>query len=236
MPVNKNPEHILTLSGKNKLAKMHCLGDFLDPLGYQVVTYRAGQNDYGRLEPVLANHGLRNITSFPHDKDLFEAFNNTELKALVGKQPFVAYITTIDTRPPIAATCLYRAELYKGHKEYHAVDCIDQYLKGFFAKLAELNLTPHNTQIAIFGDGFRGDLNKNPVPLFKDPRGLFAMFPFAPKFYVPEWASLYDVAPTLLDLADIEFSPKFPFGGNIKTAPNGLPGPNEYTQVYKGLE
>jgi phosphoglycerol transferase MdoB-like AlkP superfamily enzyme len=236
MPVVPNPDHILTIAKKGDIPKLHCLGDFLDQLGYNVATYRAGKNDYRKLEPVLAKHGLRNFHEFPHDKELFEALNQTGLKELAGKNPFVLYITTIDTRPPIFAVCHYREELYNNHKDYKAVDCIDQYLEGFFAKLAELKLTPENTQIAVFGDGYRNDLDHHPIPLFKPQRRLFAMFPFAPRHYVTEPAALYDIAPTLLDLAEIEFSPKFPFGGNIKTAPNGLPGKNEYAQLYKGLE
>jgi hypothetical protein len=235
MPANKNPGHIAALAAKNNISKMHCLGDFLDLLGYDVVTYKAGKNDYSGLEPVLAKHGLRNVKNFDHDKELFEDLNQTGLKNLSGRQPFVLYISTIDTRPPIFSACDTRGHLYNNEQEYHAVDCIDQYLQGFFAKLAELNLTPHNTQIGVFGDGMRRDLDRRPLRLFTGERRLFAMFPFAPRRFVSQPATLYDFAPTLLELAGIEFSPQFPFGANIVSAPNGVPGKAEYEAIYAGF-
>jgi phosphoglycerol transferase MdoB-like AlkP superfamily enzyme len=233
MPANQNSDHINVLFSRANSSQLLCLGDFLDHLGgYTVATYEAGGSHYGGLQPTLEKHGLRNIQNFPHDKEMFDALEKA-LPDLASKQPFVLYISNVDTRPPIHAVCPYRSWLYKNHQQYKAVDCIDQYLEAFFKKLSDVGLNPKNTQIAIFGDGLRGDLNHQPIPLFKDPRRLFAMFPFAPKRYISKQVTLYDITPTLLDLAGIRYGPRPPFGGNVVHAPNGIPTNQDYDAVYK---
>jgi hypothetical protein len=233
MPVNKNPQHINVLFKSGNNSRLHCLGDFLDQLGgYTVVTYEAGKGGYGGLQPTLTKHGIRNIKNFPHDKEMFDDLEKA-LPDLAAKPPFALYISNVDTRPPIHAVCPYRSWMYKNHQQYKAVDCIDQYLEAFFTKLDAVGLNPKNTQIVIFGDGLRSDLNKHPIPLFKDPRRLFVMFPFAPKRYISKQVTLYDITPTLLDLAGIQYAPKQPFGGNVVHAPNGIPSNKDYDAIYQ---
>jgi phosphoglycerol transferase MdoB-like AlkP superfamily enzyme len=234
MPVNKNPAHIFKLFEKNGTSeKLHCLGDYLDKLEYNVATYKAGKGNFDGFMKVLSRHGVRNVKDFAHDKELFESLIDGGLAELAGKQPFALYIANVDTMPPLTAQCTLR-NLHKGQPGFAAVDCLDQYMESFFAALKKHNLTPENTQIAIFGDRRRTDLVKTKWVV--DPRFLFSLYPFGPRNYVSKESSFYDVLPTILDLAEIEYEPKPPFGGNVLNSPNQIPGNREYDDLYRRFE
>jgi hypothetical protein len=188
------------------------------------------KRDFGGFAKVLSGHGVRNIVTFPHDKEMFDALIGTGLAELSQKQPFALYMLNFDTLPPTTATCKVR-DHYKGQPVFAPIDCTDQYLEAFFTALKKNGLTPENTQIAIFGDRHRPDFTKTKWVV--DPRYLFNMYPYAPKQFVSKESSLYDVLPTILDLAEIEFSPRPPFGGNVLNSPNQLPSNRDYDDLYK---
>jgi hypothetical protein len=231
MPVNKNPAHILKLFANNQSsAKLHCLGDYLDQLGYNVATYQAGKRDYGGFEKILEKHGVRNVHPFPHDKEMFDSLIQTGLAELVEKQPFALYISNIDTQAPTTAVCKPR-DLYKGQPVFAPIDCLDQYLEAFFKALKDHKLTPENTQIAMFGDRPRADFTKTKWVV--DPRYLWSMYPYAPKQYCSKESSLFDILPSILDFAGLDYQPRPPFGGNVLNSPNQPPSNRDYDDVYR---
>jgi arylsulfatase A-like enzyme len=74
---------------------------------------------------------------------------------------------------------------------------------------------------------------RGPVVL-REPRYITMVLPLHERRVISKIVSLYDIAPTIMDLAGIEYSPKFVFGSSVFSSNTGLVPSRMHLQfIYK---
>ena len=222
-----------------------CIPDFLRLNGYKLYAYCSASCEIMNMKNFLIDRGYHTEDELEHrcsnDECLFSMLENDVLPLLAKEsQPFMLVILNDDTHfinYRITSGCddYLRAEGYP--MPLRAYTCVDQMISKFIDKVKELHLD-ENTEIVVYGDHLTmGDVQAVYGP--NSGRNLSVFFPLHAQDY--EWRSslsqprsYYDLAPTILELLGVTYSPPFPFGSTLLSPEVGpVPSTNDLMQIYK---
>jgi phosphoglycerol transferase MdoB-like AlkP superfamily enzyme len=156
-----------------------------------------------------------------NDDTLFAWLEDSMLPILADKSqwPFVLLILNADTHPGfrIGRGCNDYLIKHDYPLVYRSFTCLDQHLKHFMKRFREFGLDK-NAEVVIYGDHLTMGNRK---PSISGQRNLTVFMPLRPKDN--DWAraqfgrtmSYYDFAPTILDVLEIDYEPRFPFGESL---------------------
>jgi hypothetical protein len=212
-------------SSWDRYASLKCMPDILRSLGYTLYAYGSGPLEVMEMKAFFVKRGYQTYDSAEHfresDDDFFDLLQEEVLPMLSNPRmwPFVLHVLNADTHTPyirIAAKCNDYLRHHGYPRVYRSFNCLDQYLERFFDAVRKNGLED-DTEVVIFGDHLtvawvQRDLNVD--------RNLTLIFPFRKQD--DKWRraaqkplTYYDVVPTILELLEIDYSPKFPFGADI---------------------
>jgi hypothetical protein len=235
---------LMTSTGAYNFARFHlikehkCLGDYLSRAGYKLHSYLTNYF-LGKFKDHMNLHGFKTLDVNDHkikqDWDMFRFLSDSVLKNLSKKseQPFVLHVANADTHPfPryfVDPRCKKR--LPRAPDLIRSFDCVDQILEDFLEKFRHSKLAKR-TVVFMYGDHLLMSGTFRGVTLL-EPRFMWAMLPFGPKQEITKKVSVYDFAPTLMDLLGIDYEPKFPFGTSMFAPKPGLvPDPTHFQFIY----
>lgn len=224
--------------GKFHLSPRHkCLGDFLNMAGYKLISYQSNFfiGDFLKQMKMhkwdcydVYNH------SFKRDWDVFKFVSDEVLKNLEKeKKPFVLHIANADCHAIpkyfVDPRCMKRLPGTKAI--IRSFDCVDQILENFFKKFEKSKLFD-TTEVILYGDHVLMSGNRKKIK-FTEPRSLVLSFPYRKKKADNKKVTLYDIAPTIMNMLGIQYSPKFPFGSDLfSKAPSHPPTVNDFEIIY----
>ena len=225
--------------------RVPCISNFLYQNGYRLYAFCSATCNIMNMKNFLITRGFHTQDSDEHgfgdDTSLFHWLERSMLPDLKGSsEPFVLLILSDDTHFiefRVGSTC----NDYLGDEGYpqglRSFTCVDQLLKEFVDKVKELGLD-ENTEIVIYGDHIAmGDQTSVYGP--NSERNLSVFFPL--RAQDEGWRigrskdlSYYDMAPTIMELMNIEYSPPFPFGRSmLKPGKGEVPNVNDFKQIYR---
>lgn len=216
--------------------KMMCVPDMLRQMGYDLLSFAVADIKMMGIKDFLKVHhfSIKDTVEhgFDHDIDLFNYLGDKILPELAKKtdKPYFLYIFNEDTHPMfyVDQRCKDKGEDSWPQivKSFH---CYDQIFEKLVKRIIELKL--HETsEIVILGDHLVVG-NQNGV--YDEPRKLAVLFPFKEKPSFKKVSTMYNVAPTLMELANVQYSPPFPFGASFFSSEEGkYPGNKEFTFLY----
>jgi arylsulfatase A-like enzyme len=218
-----------------------CLGEYFAKAGYHLHSWLANVfvgrfKNHMRLHhwPALdvEDHGIR------RDWDLFELLERSLLPNLTrpSEQPFVLHVAHADNhafpRYFVDPRCQDRVPEYP--LIMRSFDCVDQ-IVGRFIEAVKKSPLANNTEIFVYADHLLMTGVHQYIRLF-DPRHIVAMFPIGPKQIVSKPLTIYDFAPTLMDIIGIEYQPKFPFGASMfSPIPGTAPTTPHFQFIYNNF-
>lgn len=224
--------------GKFHLSKDHkCIGDFLNEAGYKLLSYQSNFfiGDFKRQMELhkwqcfdVHNHNLTN------DWDLFDLIGEKVFKSLENeKKPFVLHIANSDChaipRYHIDRRCERR--LNRRPPIIRSFDCVDQILEKFFKKFEHSKLF-ETTEVIVYGDHILMSGNKKRMKM-TEPRSLVLSFPYREKKVIYKNITLYDFAPSIMNMLGVQYSPMFPFGSDLFSNQIGHPPDiNDFELIY----
>jgi phosphoglycerol transferase MdoB-like AlkP superfamily enzyme len=220
------------------LQRHRCLGDFFVKAGYKLHSFLANVF-IGQFKTHMKLHqwGSKDVEDHKivRDWDLFDLLEKSLLPNLSDPkaQPFVLHVANADNHPfPryfVDQRCKNRVPDYP--LILRSFDCIDQIIGRFIEAVKNSSLA-NNTEIFLYGDHLLMTGTHRDVKLF-DPRYIVVIFPMRPKQIISKIVTIYDFAPTLMDLLGIEYFPKFPFGTSIFSQKLGTPPtPPHFQFIY----
>jgi phosphoglycerol transferase MdoB-like AlkP superfamily enzyme len=174
------------------------------------------------------------------DRETMEWISKKFLPKLIQhNEPFVLQFLNEETHPfPnfVFEKTEYIKELAaEGYPAaYLAFTWYDELLRRFIGDLEELGLK-NNTELIIVPDHL---LMRGHESLDGMERNLTLIFPWRKQDELWQRAqrkqlSLYDVAPTILDLLEVEYSPSFPWGANVFGSETGkTPTADDFSMIY----
>jgi phosphoglycerol transferase MdoB-like AlkP superfamily enzyme len=210
------------------LPGLHCIGDFLSKVGYRMISYQTsvfiGRFKEHMMMHQYEAHDFKNH-SFHHDWDLFRELSTSVFRELSKeKRPFVLHIANTDTHPTPSFTVDSRCKRRlagRVHQIVRSYDCLDQILERFFQAFEESPLF-QTTEVILYGDHILMEGNEKKIKLPK-PRALVLCFPYREQRVIRKPVTLYDLAPTIMQLLGVKYEPAFPFGANLFSADVGVP-------------
>jgi hypothetical protein len=172
------------------------------------------------------------------DDQMYDILEDTILPKLAHKEewPWVITIMNDDTHLPYSWGPWCKNELAaKGYPQpYQSFTCADQHLKRFMETLHKLGLD-NNTEVLIYGDHLSMQAGH-----IVGERNLTLVLPFHPqdsrwkRSHEGRQVSYYDIAPTIMDLLNIEYSPKFVFGRSLfGEEPGSVPTHDDLQLIYQ---
>jgi phosphoglycerol transferase MdoB-like AlkP superfamily enzyme len=207
------------------LEHIPCIPTFLSALGYKLFAYGSGQWSLFRMKQFWRRKGYQMQDSAEHhkvnDDALFEWLADSVLPRLAdtSQWPFVLLILNSDTHPGfhVGSECNDYLAKHGYPLVYRSFTCLDQHLKHFMKRFCELGFEK-NTEVVIYGDHLTMG---NTRRFISGPRNLTVFMPL--RLQEGKWRraqfgrtmSYYDLAPTVMDLLEIDYSPRFPFGENL---------------------
>jgi phosphoglycerol transferase MdoB-like AlkP superfamily enzyme len=155
---------------------------------------------------------------------------------LEKQQPFVLHIATGDTHPfpdyYVDPRCAKRTKGYP--RILRSFDCTDQVIERFINEFQMLPLA-NNTEVLIYGDHLIMNGARRGIQLY-EPRYIYGGMPLRPRKLITKRISIYDVAPTIMELAGVEYEPKFPFGASIFSSKVGaVPTQSHLQFIYSNF-
>lgn len=214
-----------------------CVGDYLADLGYKGVYFYTTLAYFGGLQHLFVSHGLgrgfdKGSTGISTDWKLMRKLE-TEIERLVQEQPFYLLIGFCDTHPPyVEDGCKARAAANNQTKGLRVFDCLDQRIEATLKLLREHGVNETNSVVVIQGDHTLRWSAEAFTKGNRFERHMFALFPFEKPQRVDKRILHFDIAPTILDLLDIEYSPRFPYGRSIREQEESqLPTEQEYNYL-----
>jgi phosphoglycerol transferase MdoB-like AlkP superfamily enzyme len=236
---------LMTPTAKYNKANFHllphhrCLGDFFATAGYRLHSYMANVF-IGRFKLHQRLHRWRALDAEDHqmkrDWDVFDFVAKEVLPNLTrpSEQPFVLHIANADNhafpRYFVDSRCENRVRSYP--LILRSFDCVDQILERFIEAFKRSPLA-ENTEMFLYGDHLLMSGIHRQIKLF-EPRFVTAMFPLRPAQVIKKPLTIYDFAPTLMDVMEIDYEPKFPFGASIFSQKVGTaPGASHFQYIYR---
>jgi membrane-anchored protein YejM (alkaline phosphatase superfamily) len=167
----------------------------------------------------FTDHGCR------RDWDLFRRIESGVFRKLEREErPWILHIANADTHPTPAfvvdGRCKKRFSL-RAPALVRSYDCLDQILEHFFDAFEQSPLF-ESTDVILYGDHVLMEGSDRKIKLHK-PRSLVLCFPYHAKKVITKKVTLYDLAPTVLQMLGVEYSPKFPFGADLFSEEVGKP-------------
>lgn len=234
----------------SKWPQLPCLSKHFQNVGYNLYFSAGGRMQMMGILDFFKQAGFQvedaSTTKFDHDYDFYNYMiqklfkvKNIEnpkfdflLKDFQLKEPFLYILNNEDTHPffYVDQRCHPDPHWPKIEK---CLNCLDQMLKSFFNAFEKSELFDH-TDVFLFGDHPSvGKLGH----FYQDPRDLLMFFPYLPKRTIHKQVSLYDIAPTLLDMMGIEYFPPFPFGANMlnEQSVGTFPKNDEFNYIYNKI-
>lgn len=241
-------------------SKVECLPDLLRKAGYQTEFIRGFSKYYIHENEFFSKIGYNQITAqedfekkFPNFKnerpDLFQGWGYSDdyvfneavekLKENRGQKLFLTLLT-VDTHANGGRCYRPRTQSDPKNNELFSVTCLDETVKNFFTKLQTEGLFDQDLLVVLTSDHLYSSYSDIPGDQswdsFSSMPGRTPMI-FASKQPVSFRAtsgSQVDLAPTLLDLLDLDAPPAFmgkSLIANSQTVPMGLDGTNAYMVV-----
>ena len=218
-----------------------CIGDYLHKAGYKLYSYMT--NFFvGYFAEMLSLHHWTtydiNNHTFKKDWDVFDLIIDEVLPNLTKQnEPFALHIANTDTHAfesVVDPRCTPRNN--NTCQTQRCLDCFDQLLARFFRRF-EKRFNVDDFVVILYGDHpimiNYMTINKLNCIKIKEPRLLTAFFPYMPHNVSHKNASLYDLTPTILELLNISYSPKFPHGVNLFSDQIGrVPDDDTYNFVF----
>jgi hypothetical protein len=205
-----------------------CLGDILGASGvatFAVWTYRAP----AYISSILTKHGWthKNYVRGKRSGDYQTAqyLNETvfrELEKLNGNgQPWALLwgLEGVHCDMPYLDSTLPNRVKRGADRVMRGFDQVDQSLELFFEAFRRSSLA-NTTDILVYGDRVH---MRSPKWLIGAERRPLMMMPLHEKKLVTSPTTVYDVAPTLLDMLGVCYEPKFPWGRSLLSDPDGPP-------------
>lgn len=224
--------------GKFHLSPNHkCLGDFLNQAGFKLFSYQS--NFFiGDFKKQLESHKWKCFDvhdhKFKRDWDLFNFVSDKVFNELENEEkPFVLHIANSDCHaiPRYYVDGRCKKRLPGRPAIIRSFDCVDQILENFFNKFEKSKLFD-TTEVIIYGDHVLMSGNKKKMKM-TEPRSLVISFPYRKKKLINKNVSLYDFAPSIMNILGVEYSPKFPFGSDLFSDQIGHPPDlNDFEIIY----
>lgn len=236
LPLVSTSKHLYTKKSRmHKAGNFHCLGDYLKEAGYHNELYADCDLHMGGLGRIFTDHGFDHAHDWRevrHDIDLFKRVENEAIPRLINiskKKPFCLVLQTSDTHPFFTVSCKVRKHLCnsKWYETFDVFDCADQFVEHFVHVLESYNMQ-ENTELIVYGDH----------PLFGrylelSMRKLIFLFPWRAKKTITKPVTIYDFAPTVLSLLDIEYKPKFVYGADMFSSDIGaVPDDSDFSLLF----
>jgi arylsulfatase A-like enzyme len=210
------------------LPGLHCIGDFLSRVGYRMISYQTSVF-VGKFKEHMEMHQYETHDfkdhGFRRDWDLFRQLSTSVFEALAKEErPFVLHIANTDTHPTPSFTVDSRCK--KRFSNWapaivRSYDCLDQILERFFQAFEDSPLF-QTTDLILYGDHILMEGNEKKIKLPK-PRSLVLCFPYRERRVIAKRVTLYDLAPTIMQLLGVKYEPQFPFGADLFSADVGTP-------------
>lgn len=224
--------------GQFHLSPNHkCLGDFLSAAGYNLYSYQT--NIFvGSFKNHLAMHNWNAYDAHNHtfkrDWDMLGYVGDHVLRELENEtKPWVLHLANADCH----AVPRYYADKRCARRGPYApilvrsFDCVDQILEKFMKKFENSPLF-NTTEVILYGDHIIMEGNHRKVKL-PEPRSLVLAFPYREKKAVYKNVTLYDIAPTVMNMLGIEYFPRFPFGTDLFSNKTGhSPSVEDFQVIY----
>jgi phosphoglycerol transferase MdoB-like AlkP superfamily enzyme len=159
---------------------------------------------------------------------------------LEQSRPFVLHLVSTDTHPWPRShfeRTPYIDQLKKeGYpRQFLAFTWLDEVLRRFVANLEKLGLNDDNTVLVFVPDHL---LMSGWESLKNVDRNLSMIFPWRKQDELwkrgqKKFSSLYDFAPTILDLLGVKYEPPFPWGANVFGKESGtVPTEADFRFIY----
>jgi hypothetical protein len=223
--------------GKFHLSKnIHCLGDYLDLAGYNLFSYQTSVF-VGQFKDHLLMHKYQAFDFKNHkarrDWDLFQKLADNVLGTMGQSMPFILHIANADChaipRYYVDRRCTNR--LGTAPAIVRSFDCVDQILEKFISVFEKSELFD-STDLVLYGDHVLMEGNYKQLTLH-NPRSLVLSFPYHERKEVTKPTSIYDIAPTIMNLLGVEYEPAFPFGTDLFSNDVGrVPTVADFQTIY----
>jgi phosphoglycerol transferase MdoB-like AlkP superfamily enzyme len=209
---NRRHSHITALN------RIPCYPTFLKLAGYDMYSFCVGSNLLMGISQFFQDRGYVVQTGseigINHDWDLVEHCGEILRKLANSSKPFLLHMSTEDTHPMyfVDSRC-NTANLLPGKEDpviIRSFNCLDQSVQWFVELCRSLGLD-QNTEIVIHSDHICWGAQKG----IYDSRKLIVLFPFRPPRRITKPSTYYDIAPTILDIPGLQYSPPFPFGASL---------------------
>jgi hypothetical protein len=238
LPLLMTPTAMYNRAGFHLLPQHRCLGDFFAMAGYKLHSYMANVF-IGRFKAHQTLHQWRALDVEDHkmkrDWDLFDFIAKEVFLNLTNskEQPFVLHIANADNHafPKYFVDPRCKDRLPSYPLILRSFDCVDQILEKFIEAFKKSPLA-ESTEMFLYGDHLLMSGIHRHIKLF-EPRFITAMFPLRPAQVIKKQLTIYDFAPTLMDVMGIDYEPKFPFGASVFSQKVGTaPGASHFEYIY----
>lgn len=212
-----------------------CFPDILNMTGYKSIAVASDDLGIMKTREFFQKHHMTVYDNkIHHMKNDWNTTNYiiTELFPMLEKsQPFYLFATDADTHPPTRVDKRCQKRL-SGPNTIRSFDCFDQIFERF-VKAYENSSFFRNTLFVVLGDHL---MYGNSNGVYEPPRKLSMFMPYEMKKDINKETTLYDVAPTIMDMLGIEYWPKFPFGTNLYSINIGqYPQQEDFSIIYNIL-
>ena len=230
--------------GFERFEPIKCIPDLLRMIVYKLYGFCSQSCDIMNMKSFLVSRGYLMQDSKEHnlqgDGPLFEMLKTKVLPQLKAQnEPFVMLVITDDTHfseQVISPEC----DDYLAREDYPRIlrsyTCVDQMIHKFVDRVKELGMD-NNTEIIVFGDHFT--MSRDKFFRSESERSLSVFFPLHGqdegwRIGNSKELTYYDMAPTIMDLLNVEYSPPFPFGSSIiRPGKGSAPDTNDLKQIYR---
>ncbi|CAL7963991.1 phosphoglycerol transferase [Gammaproteobacteria bacterium] len=221
------------------LPKATCIGDILASQGYDQYLFIGSDLRFTRVDKFYQNHGYKHLygkrefassgtspslfrgwgNGLNDDTLLDEAFNHI-IKAAKSNKPFNAVIMTTDSHPPKGTPSPRCSQPERDNGLIGTYQCTSRFVAAFIEKLQNRGILD-NTTLILMGDH---PLISPPeyFKYFPNPRYVYFKI-FDPNFKkkpTRDTMTHFDVAPTILDLLNIQLSTHKQFGLGVSIFAN----------------
>lgn len=209
-----------------------CFPDYLRIAGYNIFAIEPGDMSMMRMKDFFKKHQFEiydnSVHHKGHDWDTISYIGSDMFPILEKSQPFYLFATNKDTHPFFHVDRRCKNRIYAS-KMLRSFDCFDQIFERF-VKTYENSSFFKNTLFIVIGDHLMiGDFSG----VYDPPRKLAMFMPYEEKRTIEKQTTLYDVAPTILDLLGIKYWPAFPFGTNLYNNKIGkFPSTEDFSTIY----
>jgi hypothetical protein len=216
-----------------------CLGDYLWLAGYHLKSYLTGEF-IGKFKRSMQMHKWivqdkveHNIT---RDWDMVTYLINKVIPDLKDRpEPFVIHWANWDSHPfpnfIIDERCTNR--LPESCAAIRSCDCLDQIIERLFDGLMN-SWAWNTTDVLLYGD--HPVMVSNPA-LERQKGKLFLSVPTRERQVIVKAMTIYDIAPTILDLLGIDYSPKFVLGKSVfEEKASHILSRDEHEEIYSFFE